>query len=74
LKFRATLWALKRVVFFADHSQSTAEADTNLAYWAMIVSTLNAVAAHAARLGQAVIRHFVPPDQSKISYVEERMA
>jgi len=51
LKFCATLWALKRVVFFAYHFHSATEADTNLAYWAMIVSTLNAIAAHAARLG-----------------------
>ncbi len=44
MKFRATLWALERIVFFAYHFQSTAEADINLAYWAMIVAALNAIA------------------------------
>jgi hypothetical protein len=52
LEFCATLWASKKkVVFFADHSQSAAEADTDLARWAVVVAALNAIAAHAARLG-----------------------
>jgi hypothetical protein len=51
LKFCATLWALERVVFFAYHFHSAAEADANLARWAVVVAALNAVAAHAARLG-----------------------
>jgi hypothetical protein len=51
LKFRATLWALERVVFFAYHFHSTAEADASFARWTVVVAALNAVAAHAARLG-----------------------
>jgi hypothetical protein len=51
LKFRATLWALERIVFFAYHFQSTAETDANLARWAAVVAALNTIAAHAARLG-----------------------
>jgi len=51
LKFCATLWALERIVFFAYHFQSAAEADTNLARGVVVVAALNAIAAHGARLG-----------------------
>jgi hypothetical protein len=41
LKFRATRWALKRIVFFAYHFHSATEPDKHLVLWAAVVCRLN---------------------------------
>jgi hypothetical protein len=57
LKFSATSRASERIVFFAHRLQSTAEADADLARWAVVVAALNTIAANAAGLGQTFIGH-----------------
>jgi hypothetical protein len=58
LKFRAAHWTFKRIILFAEHCYSTTKANANIAFWAMEVCSMNALAAHIAESCQATVSHW----------------